>query len=240
MSENAVLPVTQHEQTTNIIGYSAKIGKQVMKAQLEKQIQGFSEQLQDLTKQKNDHFEFDAFVKYLKNKLALEIENDSEIFNLRTALNFFLHESDEFLSNRDLVDDAECGCAARRIKDGHKPSDNCIQIRVDLKVDTRDEESYDNQISYYCQIELDDYWIKHIEELHVITDAIEEIDESKRALTDKLRNIDEMVEQMEAQILVDHLAKTDEGQKILEVTSKMVSSVLGETPAMLSMDKDSE
>ena len=53
----------------------------------------------------------------------------------------------------------------------------------------------------------------------------------------KLKDIDAVAEEMEAQLLVNELSKTDEGRAALEIAGNLVGDMLGDKPALLDLQK---
>lgn len=56
-------------------------------------------------------------------------------------------------------------------------------------------------------------------------------------LTSKLDGIDQVTEEMEAKLLVNQLNKSEEGKAALGIASELVSEMLGDTPALLDLNK---
>lgn len=76
-----------------------------------------------------------------------------------------------------------------------------------------------------------------IEDLASVAPKLQEADriaERQSEVRYKLRNIDETLKEIEAELLVNELSRTQRGREVLDVTSRVISNVIGETPALLS------
>jgi hypothetical protein len=254
-------PVTAQQNTEHQITNSVKIGKQLMKSELKKAIETLSKEYGKL-REVSDKLE-GAFKNQLKleieRQVHMSISNDSEITRLRNLFTKFsrYNGNDEddfpkFKNNLELLESFDLSFIHRVLwmkESASKESiiyQNFIKgkafVNVSLNIlDNHNEETDSDYIGNmeklgYCQdvsISQDtlDLYFLCVENLSKANYADSECDELKY----KLKNIDSVMEEMEAQLLVNELSKTEEGRKSLEITGSLLAKMLGTVPSLLDL-----
>lgn len=257
MSNPNVVPVTQQEAVQTNITYSAKIGKQVMKSQLQ----------QRLKKAEDDKIVADACLQVtqtkfltltneeLKKKAKLSIMQDGDITRFRKLYErFSLCVGDDscevtWKNNVDLIKNIDCHelhsalginhAMASQITKAKKLilDEGQTEVVVELAIPDLDaSDGYTNQwLQYEETISLSNESIELFKETLKCKKERDVASEKLRNIRSQLDNIDQVAEEMEAKLLVNELTKSAEGQAVLAVTSEMVSQMLGETPPMLDL-----
>lgn len=259
MTKSNVLPVTKAEVVETNINYSAKIGKQVLKTQLKERLEVCRNNV--TMAEANLHLLAQPFrvelEKRLKNQLQMCITNDGEISRFRNFLNKFTEEDIQDVkkskSNWEFVDEHDVSSTLHALFGGGYSSAGTKMMRDDLfKEETLTFDlklkafaymgSYDEpqhnpekqvSVSYDLPIvksELDTLR-KVIEAEEVLATKHTEVNNVRT----QLDSVDDLVERMEAKLLVDELASTEDGKKVLAVTSDLVTDMLGDTPELLQL-----
>lgn len=241
-----IQPAQNHEDLSNKIGYSTKIGKQVIKAQLRERITELKASLKTAIEQNETAAEkyHAALKERVKTVLKLEVQNDRKISGIRKMLaGMFDTPPPELSSNWAFVETYSyqrySGCY-----DGSRLIENLNKVL--------EKESVWVEFSLYCGFFNENIVaegggkLEFTNELELTSDLIEMLTDYRDAAVDvennrkklnetesKLSSIDEVMEQMEAKLLVDELKASEHGRQVLSATSEIISQMLGETPALL-------
>jgi hypothetical protein len=239
---NTIVPVTQAELTQTNINYSTKIGKQVMKAQLTERLKMLFT-VRELAGTANYHHAegfSDKLREYLNSKVDMFLNNDGEITRLRNLINKFSSAENEFKNNVALKDGTNAHGVIRNFVDTRKVEKLAeiielgeLTVNVNLRLNgfVKDEDDQE-QIGFSIAIQLSTETLEWLAQRIDLVNAKAKADADYDACDEKLRNIDAVVEEMEAKLLVNQLMTTEEGKKVLAVTSELVQQMLGNTPDM--------
>lgn len=255
MSKLDVVPVTKQEMTQTNINYSTKIGKQVMKAELKSRYSKATDELNEAKTAVQSftdvaHQELKGF---LKSRLKFAMRSDSEMTRLRNLLNKFMPiDAVNYKTNMDLISDSGISDALRNLvclgsMNSHEREylkgiieKEKVGLSVAFDFGRPDEDCYDN----FCEFAFDLNVSLFADQLELLKTrlSLEEkrttAQEKQIAIATQLENIDNVVEEMEAKLLINELNSTEQGKAVLNVTSEMVSNMLGDKPALLNLDKD--
>lgn len=246
MDKQEVMPVTRYHQTQVNIGYAAKISKQVLRTQINDRIKQLSDQVDSLQEQAMAIFTTAELSEHLQQKVYLHLKNDSDVTRLRRLVNKFSphDEAHHFKTNEDFVDSMEARYEASRHSMCRSDADSIatllstelFNVIVTLKVTPNVDGEYEHQCGFSMPIALDNDWREKIIKQAAIVDQKYKLECEVHDLKKKLENINELVEEMEAKMLVDELSRSEEGQRILQITSSIIGNTLGETPSMLAVE----
>jgi hypothetical protein len=239
----------QHEALTNKIGYSAKIGKQVLKQQLSAELKKCNARLTEIRDNcVKTHKEYNTeLYQYLMSKLQLAVRNDGAIARLRNVFKEMFDKDTlpaELMSNWAFVQQEHIHGDARSSLHGMLNGDMLkrhvekeeARVHYNLHIgffNERYDADRDGVLIYTQDISLTNELIELAKQALASLTEWEEERDTYSLLRSKLRDIDNTVEQMEAELLVNELNSSEEGRKVLEITSNIVKQMLGDTPPML-------
>ncbi|URQ88246.1 hypothetical protein J8Z28_20385 [Pseudoalteromonas sp. SCSIO 43088] len=256
MTDNTqYLPVTQAAAVETKIQNSVKISKQLMKSELKKRIDDLTKEEREAdTKLSVARDLVKMATRTLVEKHAMDyVARDGELTRIRNFFNKFScieRDSAEkyFDKNTDMVRCVETGLAESCMLGTSNfknmwpeyqkqfEEDGTLNLTVELRI--RDYETTDYHENY-LRFDLD---FHATEELYKLSDAFKEAEEKWRELSnkldslkEKLNGIDQVAEQMEAQLLVQELSQSEEGRLALETAGQLVGDMLGETPTLLQL-----
>jgi len=266
MTNSNVVPVTQDEAVKTNIGYSVKIGKQVMKSKL----QAAMNETKTLYDKKNEYYKIcashfiDSFHKEATRQIKLDLNNDRDATRFRNLFAKFsrFHEKDNdngfraFTTNWDMVQETDIVSVVDKILHGNNKHalklkedfllNEPVPITVDLKIPDRihkdelDHNYIDADSIPKLGYEVSLTFGEDIKEIfHTARDAQKEsraLNKKYNELETKLKNIDEVTEEMEAKLLVNELQKSDTGKEALNVASELITEMLGDTPDLLKLE----
>lgn len=247
MTTDKYLPVTEATAIENKIGNSVKISKQLMKSQLKAKIKETREQLDNHTKTYTDmvnKFKEEAEAS-IRGQILLSMSNDSEFSRFRNFYNKFSAYSKKDSSyfaatNMELIDSISVYSPIRdMLRNELKGEDlkdftkhQLLEIQVDLKIFDYDGEDY---LGYTQKVHINDDLIGQLANIEKFVDVLNTYTAKYTELSEKLDNIDAVAEEMEAQLLVQELNKTEDGKEALKLAGNLVGGMLGETPELLNI-----
>lgn len=252
------VPVTQAAAIENKIQSSVKISKQLMKSELKSRINELDTELDQATRANhlaNELFETAANT-LIKRETTELVRKDGELTRMRNFYNKFStvikEEADHYFdTNVDLIRDIETshalGCMkgnghyAAAFPDDHRAYTEHGLLPVSVELRIRDYESSSYHSDDYLGFSIAIPTHKAIEELRdkalEAKDIAAALNTKLHDLRQKLGGIDQVAEQMEAQLLVQELGKTDEGKEALRTAGELVGEMLGETPMLLRLSE---
>lgn len=257
MNKPEYLPVTEAAAVENKISNSVKISKQLMRSELKKRIAEDELKVSDLeaSERAASRLVNDFIETLVVREVKHNINNDREFTRFRNIFNKFSTIDPEDLGseyfstnckmissiNENLV--RNCILGTRHFEatwpQEHKlyQEHKIITVDVELKVRDYDTGGYHSEsyLGYQVGVPAPKELIEMVEKYK---QAKAECGEAKKALEsmkDKLDGIDQVAEQMEAQLLVQELNKSDEGRLALKTAGNLVGEMLGETPDLLRL-----
>jgi len=249
MTNTTVLaPMTSAEHTSNKISQATKIGKQVMKSELKKAYEIAEQatkvpisQLSALTEKWSV-----SISRFLDSKIASALANDSELDGMVRFINMTCARGDNAetpFTWEDLIDTSSSNWATKAIcggvAHGSTPKGLATIIEkgvvwVDITFAFRFDSPRDTQTaSYRLAVPLTDDLINVAQQRLVLLNDHKAAKDYLAVLGAKMSNIDAVVEEMEANLLVKELQGSVEGQEVLDITSALVTQMLGDTPKLL-------
>ena len=253
-------PVTQHELTQTEIDYSVKVSKQVIISKLKEEIRDLSQLVKDQQASNKERFvgksstgtiENDLLV-VMKKRLALVLNNDTALNHLRLAINSMtdndVRKNSSLLQSDDLYQMRLYEYSSKGLeKFLASQMYNCtyhivsfLPSREELR-DAKDNsysDSVDNLMRFEIELPLPGDVLEKIRESLEVTKIMEGNEAKLRLLNNKLKNIDTAMEELEAKLLVNHMAKSDHGKEALKVASSIVSEMLGSDVPLLADFKE--
>lgn len=252
------LAVKKSEQVETQIEYSTKIGKQVLKSQLQQRFDIAVENVLKANETYKEHKSFwqESTAEFLESKNNLSIANDGEITRLRNLINRFTEH--KFNNNLQMIHSNNCKFVARDIfyhefdlkksqeKQEKTAKKGTVTVSADFKIAIPLDVNEENLrldcdefefLGYELEIPLSDEILQGLKTSLIYYRDTLDAEKHLENIKQQIKNIDQVVEQMEAQLLVNELGSTEEGKKVLEVTSKLVAQMLGDTPSMLKLDE---
>ena len=252
------VPVTHAAAVENKIQNSVKISKQLMKSELKRRIGELDAELdQAETNRRLTRELFEAAAKTLiKRETTAIVGKDGELTRMRNFFNKFStvikEEADHYFdTNADMIRDIDTthaiGCMtgnghyAAAFPDDHRAYTEHGLLPVSVELHIRDYESSTYHAEDYLGFTIAIPTHKSIEALR--DTAVEAkgiataLNTKLHDLRQKLEGIDQVAEQMEAQLLVQELGKTDEGKEALRTAGELVGEMLGETPMLLRLEE---
>jgi len=241
-----VLPVTKEQSTRTEIDYSVKIGKQVIKKQLEADILAMQDLISKNTELQQSVFSGSRFCNMLEEEAEKLLEADEEITTLRTIFSKHLTHM-KFDRNLELMDGS---INTYSILDGIRGrlhaldefeeleeiiESGVISVDFDFCVNLQNECS-DERPSFIYEIKLSDEWLKSLSEYLLARKDKKELLKGCSALVTKLANLDSVMEEVEATILANELRQSESGRKVLEISAGIIGNILGGTPSLLSLE----
>lgn len=258
MTDKEYLPVTEAAAVENKISNSVKISKQLMRSELKKRIATDEEKVRELDiNQSAVSGLVDEFIKALITpEVKRNINADSEFTRFRNIFNKFSTidaedlGSEYFSTNSKMIRNIETGhvraCLLGRglvfgaaFPEDHKlfVEHQIVTVPVELGVRDYDEGGYhsDSYLGYEIGIPAPKELLDIVETYQKATADHKEALSALDAMREKLEGIDQVAEQMEAQLLVQELSKSDEGKLALQTAGDLVGDMLGETPDLLRL-----
>lgn len=244
-----VLPVTKAEMTSTEIEYSVKVGKQVVKKQLEKEIKQLLENLSEEGETRDKIFSGSKFCKMLEEEAEKQLEADKDLSTIREILSKYMFEEDKFKNNLDMM----CGsinawpllCLVRGEGPGYRQEHikrlsefiegGVANVAFEFGFYERSD-AFGEKPKVCYEIPLSETWIDVLNKYLNSLKRTAEITDNMAQLTIKLNNLDSLMEEVEASILANELKKTESGRKVLSISSGIISSVLGTTPELLKIE----
>ncbi|CAM0033129.1 hypothetical protein VPHD496_0045 [Vibrio phage D496] len=257
---NKFVPVTEAQAVETKISNSVKISKQLMASELTKRTEQLLEEYKvaDATARIREQAFFTLSRDAIKRQVKLAVNNDGTLTRFRNLFKeMSLMQDDEdrdvtWKTNSDVIKLDE-------LADNLHVIQNYVQdissywgieedkeawvthqlVTVDVKTIFPDlnfnghHGMYDNYLSFTLRFEI---CSDALEQLDLYVTAAKEaraLNDQYNAIETKLKNIDKVAEEMEAKLLVQELAKTEEGKAALGVASDLVGEMLGETPVLL-------
>lgn len=244
-----VLPVTKDQMTQTEIGYSIKVGKQVIKKQLEQEINELIAKCETETKFRNDTFNGSTFCRWLEDeaeKLALA---DPALTGLRNALDPFLTKI-TLNDNKDLFNGGITSMAVLEGIRGEYSHRNTgyleevlekglVEVSFEFALNIQSD-CNDECPDAFFEIPLTDEWKTILVSYKGSKDKSKGYSKQIVELNSKLSNLDGVMEEVEATILANELRQSESGRKVLEISAGIIGDVLGKTPSLLQIDKESE
>lgn len=223
--------------TETNINHSIKISKQVLKAKLTEQKTKTSENIDKEYSNARNVLSQSIVEKNLRAEFKKQFNTDSGFNYFRLGLNNFLNTKHR--TNWSLVLSDNLNAAARRIAAPMKHdlsyekllNKKTINIGFYTVIGTlpkngNEDDECDNSWQYELAIPPKLY--KEMVKVNQYLCKAKAFDELYEELENKLRNLDTVMEELEAKILIKELETTVNGRQILDLTSSMISEVLGE------------
>ncbi|CAM0056453.1 hypothetical protein VPHK479_0045 [Vibrio phage K479] len=262
---NNFVPVTEAQAVETKISNSVKISKQLMVSELTKRTEQLLEEYKaaDVAA----HIRSQAFFMFAREDIArqvrLLVNNDGKLTRFRNLYKdmSLMQDADdrevEWKTNVDIIKmdsidenlqtiqtEVSTGAAHWVDKEDKEAWVNHKMVTVDVKTIFPDlnfnghHGMYDNYLGFSLRFEIPD---KALEQLDLYVEASKNaraLNEQYNAMETKFKNIDKVAEEMEAKLLVQELAKSEEGKAALGIASDLVSEMLGETPVLLGEFKE--
>lgn len=259
------VPVTEAQAVETKISNSVKISKQLMVSELTKRVDSLLEEYKaaDATESIRNQAFFMLARQDITRQIRFAVNNDGQLTrfrNLYKEMSVMLDEDDrevEWKKNEDIIQMTDFVDNLYTIQSevltgnthwvDKEDKDSWINhklVTVDVKTIFPDlnfngtHGMYDNYLGFTLRFGLSD---KALEQLDLYVEAAKEarsLNDQYNAMETKLKNIDKVAEEMEAKLLVQELAKSEEGKAALGVASDLVSEMLGETPMLLGEFKE--
>jgi hypothetical protein len=259
MTDSNFIPVTQQQATESKIGNSVKISKQLMKSELKKRIASLTDEHKDATDyydnlSKGFHKELHSTV---ERQVHTSLINNSDITRFRNLFaKFSTFNGDDpclpkFTSNFDMLKDFRIEDITYHLfKKETEEVDEVFsefllgRATVNVNFSIPDRFTSDDEDNYASDLETLGYGqpVQISQDLrdkyHLCVEAHTvklELNSKRHKVKEKLSNIDDVAEEMEAQLLVQELSQTEEGKAALKIAGNLVGDMLGDTPALLSV-----
>lgn len=259
-----VSPVTQQELTQSDIQNSMKVSKQVILTKVKEEIASVSVNiiLQEAALKAcfcgdngNGSTKENDLLVIMRKRLAEILNKDIGLRHLRLATN---HTTDipTLTKNMQLVINEDCHAICHFT---YKPNSEMFKSmlvsevfpvtyyvagflpdkkELESLVDGRYHDNVEPCMSFTVDVPLPRETLTEMAEA-VDTQKIIDGNRSKMSsLQYKIDNIDNTMEELEAKILVNHMAKSEHGKEVLAVTSSIVSEIIGEESPLLSEFKE--
>jgi hypothetical protein len=261
MNEVQTLADTQ-KQTQISIEYSTKISKQVIIAKLNEQITTLNNESLELhneTKLLRKVYA-EAFTKELQDNLQLAVDASRDITQLRRSINKFMPSdqkpypnNEEFISSTGVSTTTQVlinppndsrhfysslslnATRAQVIQQALDTKQVDIPVIFDAYFGGLDDES--ERCCCEFAITLSEDLLAKLQNIQTVYERNESNRNQITALEKKLSSIDQVIEKMEAELLVNELRKTDEGKHALSVMNGLVEGYLGDLPKLLADPK---
>lgn len=254
-------PVTKQQETENKISNSVKISKQLMKAELKKRLKSCKEEYDLVSKDASEAYSafVTNFYEDAKSQVKTSLASDSELTRFRNLYNKFSiynGTNEDFpampnnLSMYKSIDvDGIINSVAPQYnyKEDNDVKSEFLLGRADIPVslimpDRPEDEHdiYDNcgYLGYVRPIVVREEIIELYFKQKELSERKKELNTQYNGIELKLRDIDSVAEEMEAQLLVNELSKSEEGVAALEIAGNLVGDMLGDRPALLNMNKE--
>lgn len=248
------VPVTKQAATEATIVNSVKIGKQLMKSELNKLMANALVRYEQLKKESSElnHTFQHKLKENTERQVRTELANSSEMTRFRNLHRKLTRYTDEpkgeapaFDTNLSLLREITFPDVLNL-----RPSSSVgkevraqflagsISVTVDLEIQ---DYAYDDEDDGY-NLQYLGYTLECYVPAEIITlfqEALAKEVEMMEAnhhyndLERKLKNIDQVAEDMEARLLAKELSKSETGQEALRIAGELVGDMLGEVPALL-------
>lgn len=254
-----VTPVTSDVLTQTDISYSMKISKQVLIKELNAQIPVLSKEFDTLQEKGSTILKTEDVRLLLQQELKKGINGDRSISKLRLGVNAVTGNRTAsnwaFLQGDDCIYAAVklCSLDYQRYRSYEYHEADTITVGYDFHVGLRDEKDFavaekgdrddENEFNsgYQCEVAIPAEIRLELMEIAGYAKRMVEVGEQLNDLRDKLRNMDQTMEELESQLLTDELNRTERGQRVLGVTTQIVNQVLGKEvmPKLVADDSKS-
>lgn len=248
-----IVPVTQAEATQTNITYASKVGKQVLKHQLKKQRVALEEELAASKEVLREAMAGNMFTRMLSTVAKAAVEADPKLTTMRNILNELLdHDFEEehaLSSNWNLINgEINDSYILEQIRGeayyNHEETwyiksvveKGYIELKIELPMEFCIDQDHGTHVSptYILKVNLDDEWKVRIATVYECRKKNINIRKDMIRLDLKLADIDNLVEEMEAKLLVRELQSSSEGKAVLDIASSMVQDMLdGNLPPLL-------
>jgi hypothetical protein len=261
MNEQNYIPVTQQQATESKISNSVKISKQLMKSELKKRITVLLAEYEELiaTSEKLKESFKNQLNSEIKRQVHMYMNNDSELTRFRNLFAKFsrYNGNDEknypkFKNNLDMLDSFCTGYIYKSLFKISSVNSSCpvyseflkgrCLVNVNLKmIDNHNDDIDSNYISnmeklgYGQPVQISQDTVDMY--LLCVTTAKKAsvVNVKHKQVTLQLADIDAVAEEMEAQLLVSELRKTEEGHEALKIAGDLVAGMLGDIPTLLQV-----
>lgn len=253
------LQVTAQQQIQDKITNTSKISKQLLKSQLTVKKKELFQSYKDVNKEAREaYINMTETIKELAVKAGHAwVSNDADVTRFRNLFAKFSRFSDldcqdfpKFTSNLSMVQEItvpdlyKLGCVSEdQSKLTNKViAEKVIDIEVNFAIPDRmhaddaaqyPDDEYDNPLGFALPMNLAAEHVSLITTYIDLNQRARQLNVAYNDVDRQLMNIDSVTEEMEAQLLVQELSKTDEGKEALAVAGNLVSNMLGDTPPML-------
>lgn len=257
MNAQTTLPVTQAELTNTDIDHSIKIGKQVLISKLNEESDKIVKTIKEgCTKIRDKFDDGSSLFSLMLPRFELTINSCSQLSKLRLAINTF--EEKPMRNNMKMVTDyrlmRKCSDAVKPFWIGHRfgadktTFNECssfrsivdsgqMEVEYSIGVAWRDSGQWHEDGDECCEsrsgfTETIDVPEDTLELMRSVIPDIENLTAQQAgldAIKKKLNNIDKTMEEMEAQLLIKELGRTNRGKEVLSVASDLIKGVLGDS-----------
>jgi len=229
------------------IEQSIKLSKQVLIKQLEAAHNEARDAYEEAYNKVNEFFDRsnpdyrEAESKY-NFELEYKINSNPELTHLRQSLNLFIEYSEDHVTeNWSFVGSSptfENYLELLYEALVHNTEISLVELEVCLDI------SYETRFHSSRQIEMNIQFVEPIEGAASLVDhykyLVENRDKAAKALADtksKINNIDGVMEELEAKLLADQLAKSEQGQAVLGMATDLINGHIGEGSAINLLEK---
>lgn len=229
--------------TQQDIDYSVKIGKQVIQSKLKEAKAANLEKRKKINKQINGLINRDETEKLLIKAFKETINKDKRITILRATWNMF-HDK-KIRTNWGLISFnkaydpvgsiAQPGSYStksyeRMVKDASFFMDYYMHIGMrDLDaVNHNDDGSEDVDCGWRLEVDIPSKLLPKMTTMLKHLRAMKSLEDLDEMIDNKLNNISDTMEEMEAKLLTQELNRSDRGQEVLNLASGIITDVLGE------------
>lgn len=231
-SLEATRAATQHD-----IDYSVKIGKQVLLKKLKERSEALRKDYRAAEEAAHDfrRLEHPKLTKIIEKEFWLNIKNCSQINTLRLAMNAFLDKGDKITTNKKMVNWESCrnATSSSPTESGHLRIQYGLEVAVNPLDYRQDSSSNEWENTFSLELEIPDilkgYWREYGKLEKVASDLNELINETDL----KIKNINSVMEEVEANLLIKEMQKSSRGEEVLEMTNNILADVLGDAPLVL-------
>jgi hypothetical protein len=251
MTNTQLAPMTSAEMTTTKISHATKIGKQVMKSELAKALLAAKKEKESpeallLKTYKKSHTIIERF---LRGKVDLALRNDSMVNGMLKFMEFtcsadstksgeielddLIYTTDASSASSWLCGSYHSGCSSHRMDKFIESESVNVYVTFSISVEIGGR---DQNASMEIVVPLTDELLEAAKVRRALVRQVEEVQAKIAHIQDKIKNIDTVVEEMEANLLVKELQTSVEGQEVLDITSDLVSQMLGDTPKLLGRE----
>ena len=242
----SVEAIQQNELTQLEIDNAIAITQEVMRSELNREIEQVTSQLNQKREAKDGFFErvIDPLLDEAYELLEKKLKKDSDLAALIRAVERFMAEDTkfdktlEFKKYQTRSSIRSYGLDNPGWKNAKGEFTN-ISTTVSISncnvVDTDGEEQ---TLSFIIDLPFTEDGIKTIRLYETMLKEVDDLESKRRILKAKLSGIPEKAKELKAQLLTRELARSERGREVLQAVTGLVTQALGATPALLERKND--